>query len=227
MKARRVARELALLSFSQMSKIPDSNREILLTDLIVNTVRTLSEYSLKNLKNTIPDLLNVKEYLDDAEVNHPDNLNSPIDADILPINLPKTDEFKKYVDIILDSAESILHAIEIVEICAISEKQEVIDYAISLIKVFADNSEDIDGIINKFSEGWPIDRLLKLDKNILRIAVAEMKYMDDVPCEVSIDEAVDLIKRYSSDESSKFVNGILGHVYSNLKEKKPEETRKC
>lgn len=218
MKARRVARELALLSLSQIGKNPEPFQVTNLEDLILNSVRMLSEYSIKNLKNTLPDLLKVREYLDEVELNDTENLETPLDADIQPIALPNTAEIKEHIDTLLESAESILHAIELAEVSALVNKEVVLKYAINLIDQFFKNQEEVDQIISDHSEGWNLERLLKLDKNILRLAVTEMKYIDDVPPEVSIDEAVELVKKYSSEESPKFINGILGQVYKDLKE---------
>lgn len=67
----------------------------------------------------------------------------------------------------------------------------------------------IDGIINECSENWTVDRMPLVDRNILRIAVYELEHLSDVPFKVVIDEAVELAKRYGSEESGAFVNGIL------------------
>ena len=217
MKARQVSRELALFSLSQLSKHVDDLDNDIINKLIISAVRTLNEYAMKNIRGTIPDLYAVKEYLEQLELNDPQNLNSPIDADMQPVNLPKTDTLKKHINSMFDAIEYTLHCVELNEVTALSKKDDVKDYSVELIKQFAKNREDIDQLINKNSEGWQIDRFLKIDKNILRLAVTEMAYMDHVPNVVSINEAIELTKKYSSEESSKFVNGILGHVNAELK----------
>lgn len=77
--------------------------------------------------------------------------------------------------------------------------------------------EEIDRLIENNLEGWALHRLAKVDKVILRLAVYEFLYRDDIPREVSINEAVEIAKNYSSDDSPKFINGILGSIYQNLK----------
>ncbi len=74
------------------------------------------------------------------------------------------------------------------------------------------NLEDIDKIIGTYAIGWSVDRLSKVDKAILRLAVYEIKYAPDVPDSVAVNEAVELAKTYSSDEAPAFINGILGKV---------------
>ncbi len=70
----------------------------------------------------------------------------------------------------------------------------------------------IDALIEDISENWVLSRMPLVDRNILRLAVCEMLYMDDVPDSVSINEAVEMAKVYGGEDSSKFVNGILGRV---------------
>ena len=79
--------------------------------------------------------------------------------------------------------------------------------------------------IKKYSKGWSVERLVKTDRDILRIAITEIIYFKDVPISVSINEAVELAKKYSCSESSKFINGILGQV-AQKKEVSCQETDK-
>lgn len=70
----------------------------------------------------------------------------------------------------------------------------------------------IDEIINDVAKGWHTDRMSKVDRAILRLAVYEMKYSKDIPVSVAVNEAVELAKEYSSDEAPAFINGILGKL---------------
>ena len=72
--------------------------------------------------------------------------------------------------------------------------------------------EEIDALIEKTAKGWPIDRMSLVDLTILRLAVWEMYYADDVPGSVSIAEAMELTERFSDPEDKAFVNGILGTI---------------
>lgn len=76
--------------------------------------------------------------------------------------------------------------------------------------------EEIDEFIIKQLEGWSISRLAKVDLATLRLAVYEILYREDIPVEVSINEAIELVKKYSSDESYKYVNGVLGGFVRTL-----------
>lgn len=75
---------------------------------------------------------------------------------------------------------------------------------------------ELDQIITDHLENWSLDRLANVDRNLLRIAVYEMKYMEDVPYTVSINEAVEIAKRFGDEKSSRFINGVLAKVMETL-----------
>lgn len=85
-------------------------------------------------------------------------------------------------------------------------------YTIEVFKGVFANVEEIDAIIAENLSGWTIDRISKVALAILRIAIYEIKYMTDIPDAVSIDEAVELCKTYSTADDAAFVNGVLGTV---------------
>lgn len=70
--------------------------------------------------------------------------------------------------------------------------------------------EELDAVIASHAEGWDLDRIAPLERNIMRVALYEMRYSDEVPDEVAIDEAVEIAKKYSGTDAPGFVNGILG-----------------
>lgn len=72
------------------------------------------------------------------------------------------------------------------------------------------NQADLDEVISEYAEGWDLNRIAPLERNILRVALYEMSFSDDVPSEVAIDEAVEIAKKYSGTDAPGFVNGILG-----------------
>ncbi len=81
-----------------------------------------------------------------------------------------------------------------------------------IINGVSSNKDEIDKMIVLYARNWDIDRMASIDRNILRIAVYEMMYLEDIPVNVIINEAVELAKKYSTSESGKFVNGILDKV---------------
>lgn len=83
-------------------------------------------------------------------------------------------------------------------------------YITRLIAVFQKNQEEIDAVINQFSRAWNTDRIAKIDLSILRIAFTEILHMPDIPEKVSVNEAIELAKKYSTANSPRFINGLLG-----------------
>jgi N utilization substance protein B len=86
------------------------------------------------------------------------------------------------------------------------------EYAVELVEGVTDRRGDIDALITEYAVGWTLDRMPAVDRNVLRIGAYELLWRDDVPDRVAIDEAVELAKGLSTDESPGFVNGILGRL---------------
>jgi N utilization substance protein B len=86
------------------------------------------------------------------------------------------------------------------------------DHTVRLVEGVAEHAARIDELIDTHASGWSLDRLPDVDRAILRMAVFELLWVDDVPDAVVIDEAVQLAKTLSTDDSSSFVNGVLGAI---------------
>lgn len=89
-------------------------------------------------------------------------------------------------------------------------------FAEPLIRGTVEKLTEIDGRIQHYAKNWDLNRMAVVDRNVLRLAVYEMLYRDDIPPVVSINEAVDIAKRFSTDESGRFVNGILDKIKGDL-----------
>jgi N utilization substance protein B len=87
-------------------------------------------------------------------------------------------------------------------------------YTEELVNGVVANLDRIDELIATYAEGWAIDRMPAVDRNLLRIGVYEIMFVDDVPAKVAIDEAVGLASELSTDESPAFINGLLGRIAS-------------
>jgi N utilization substance protein B len=93
-----------------------------------------------------------------------------------------------------------------------SPRPEHLPYAVNLVEGVASHLDRIDELIASYAEGWTIDRMPVVDRNLARIAVYELLYVDDVDDPVAITEAVELAKELSTDDSPRFLNGILGRI---------------
>lgn len=91
-------------------------------------------------------------------------------------------------------------------------KEKDREYIQKKAQAVAEHIEEIDRLINEHTTGWKTTRMNKVDLTILRLAVYEMKWDDDVPVSVAINEAIELAKRFGGDESPSFINGVLARI---------------
>ena len=91
---------------------------------------------------------------------------------------------------------------------------EVQQFAEMLVRGVRDSDEEIDGYIQAASTNWKLERMALVDRNILRIATYELRYLTDIPPKVSLNEAIEIAKRYGSEDSGSFINGILDKISS-------------
>ncbi|MFI6762129.1 transcription antitermination factor NusB [Micromonospora sp. NPDC050417] len=87
-----------------------------------------------------------------------------------------------------------------------------LEYAIGLVEGVAGRLDRIDELIASYTEGWTLDRMPVVDRNLARIAVYELLYVDEIDDAVAISEAVELAKQMSTDDSPRFLNGVLGRI---------------
>ncbi|WP_122645348.1 transcription antitermination factor NusB [Enterococcus mediterraneensis] len=119
----------------------------------------------------------------------------------------------------LSKQDAIFHAIELEHHEIIDEEQEnfVPAYLDLLVGGVCEKKAELDEMIQQhLKKGWSIQRLSKMDVTILRIAIFEMLYVDDVPNKVVLNEAIELAKTFSDDQSRKFVNGVLSTINNEL-----------
>jgi N utilization substance protein B len=102
---------------------------------------------------------------------------------------------------------------------------EVREYAERIVRGTLRHVEEIDQLLSKYAEHWDLRRMAVVDRNILRLSTYELLYLEEIPPKVAINEAVNIAKKYSQEESGKFVNGILdriNHTEPRRKEKENE-----
>jgi N utilization substance protein B len=90
-------------------------------------------------------------------------------------------------------------------------------YTVALLRAVEDRRAEIDGLIDGAAIGWDLDRMAVVDRNVLRLAVAELLGSTDVPTAVILNEAVELASGYSTDDSGRFVNGVLATLAGRLR----------
>ena len=212
MQARRAARELAFILFSQIDKDINKYTKTDFTNIVLKSVRTLNNNATDELQLVLSGLMEYKAQIEDYEANHETNLNRPLEVSNIPVPIVLSSDLKEKIEGMIDVAEKSLLALEIAEFTTLDSQNDVQEYAIKIAEKYQEKNSELDEIIQKYAKNWDLQRLVTMDKNILRIALIELLYIKETPLKVVIDEAIELAKKYSTDESSTFINGILAKV---------------
>jgi N utilization substance protein B len=126
--------------------------------------------------------------------------------------LPRTKARKRALDVLHAADVTGRTPIEVLAAVPDSSEEPVPPFTRSLVHGVADHAEEIDGIIRAASDRWTIERMPVVDRNVLRLGVYELVYASDAPPGAVINEAVELAKLLSTEDSGRFVNGVLGRI---------------
>jgi N utilization substance protein B len=121
---------------------------------------------------------------------------------------------KRALDILFEADQRGVAPAEVLAARVAMADPPVHEHTVRLVEGVADQRGRIDGLIETYAQDWPLDRMPAVDRALLRLSVYELLYVDDVPDTVVIDEAVELAKRLSTDDSPAFVNGLLARILS-------------
>jgi N utilization substance protein B len=203
MQARRIARELALLSVSQLPASQENLESQPLQSIVVAAVRTLTSEVEDALETASAELQQSNTRL----------LNSQTRAvDVTSAHSMVTEA----ITLTQTAINRLGTAIELPEMVQLANQNDVRTYALEIIQTIKANRADIDQLLNDALVDWQLGRLATIDRDILRIAVAEMLYLG-VPQRIAVNEAVELAKRYSSEDGHRFINGVLRRVIDRVK----------
>ena len=201
---RRIARELALLSLSQIKGNPENLEQQTLNDLILVAVRTLT--------------LEIQETLETAAAEISRGNERILASDTKATNLKSAQTMvQEAISLTHNAINRLGTVIDFPEIVQLSSQYEVREYALELIGTVYRRRAEIEQELTGALVDWQLHRLPRIDRDILQIAVAEMLYLD-LPQKVAINEAIELAKRYSDDEGYRFINGVLRRVTNKLNE---------
>ncbi|TAE57167.1 MAG: transcription antitermination protein NusB [Nostocales cyanobacterium] len=207
-KPQQIARELALLSLSQLpvnpkklDKLPD---EQLVAKLVLGAVRTLTTEVQDTLNNAAGELQRSNDRL----------LSSQTRASDLNTARTMLQEAITYTQTAINQLGTAVDFPELIQLA--NQDREVRNYAKEIVITVDENRIVIDKIIAEALIDWQVTRLAQIDRDILQISVAEMEFMGVHPS-IAINEAVELAKRYSGDEGHRFINGVLRRVTEQKK----------
>jgi transcription antitermination protein NusB len=201
-QTRSIARELALLSLGQLNSSSESSSKEDLDTIVLSAVRALMAEINDVLETAASEIKRGGDRLDRDEIDR-----------------VSVDSAKAMVKDALKLAQTAIDrlglAAELPEFVQLANKTEVRKYAVQLLEVIQQQKTEIEQTISEVLVSWQLSRLPRLDRDILKIAVAEIKYLE-IPKKVAINEAIELAKRYTDEEGYRFVNGVLRKVTDRL-----------
>jgi N utilization substance protein B len=204
---RRTSRELALLSLSQIKGNDETLEQQDLNNLVLAAIRTLT--------SEVHDVLETAA----AEVTRGNDQLFKYETRATTLESGKA-MIKEAIDLTQKAINRLATALDFPETINLSGQYEVRQYALELIGAVHRRRTEIDQKLESVLVDWHLSRLPKIDQDILRIAVAEMLFLD-VPQKVAINEAIELAKRYSDEEGYRFINGVLRRFTERLKTVNP------
>lgn len=207
MQARRIARELALLSISQLPTKQERLETQDLQSFVVAAVRTLTSEAQDALETASAELQQSNTRLLNSETRATD-----VQSARAMVN--------EAIELTQSAINRLGVAMEVPEMIQLANQKEVRAYTLELITSLRDNREKVDQILSQALVDWQLSRLAWIDRDILRLAVCEIVFLG-VPDRVAINEAVELAKRYSGDDGHRFINGVLRRVVDQIKAETP------
>jgi N utilization substance protein B len=198
MQPRRIAREIALLTVSQVLRSPEPLLDEELSNLTLKAIHTLTTEVQESLENAAAELQRANERLLSSETRTND------------LNTAKA-MLKEAIDLASKAINRVGKCHDLPEVVQLANQQEVRDYTLTILKTIHQHNQAIEATLSAALEGWTLDRIVKIDQDILRIAVAEIQYLE-LSERVAINEAVELSKRYSDEDGHRFINGVLRRV---------------
>jgi N utilization substance protein B len=206
MQARRIARELALLSVSQLPSNPERLEMQQLQNVLVAAVRTLTSEAQDALETASAELQQGSARLLTSETRAVD-----VESARAMVN--------EAIALTQTAINRLGVAMDVPEFIQLANQQDVRHYTLEIIGKLKANREQIDQILSTALVDWQLSRLAWIDRDILRIAVTEIVFLG-IPDRVAANEAVELAKRYSGEDGHRFINGVLRRVVEQLKTEK-------
>ena len=202
MQARRIARELALLSISQFPNNQERLENQELQSVMVAAVRTLTGEVQDALETAATELKRSSDRLLDSELR------------ALEVQSARA-MVTEAIELTQTAVNRLGTAVDFPELIQLANQQEVRSYTLQIMKELNAHRTEIDQLLEQSLVDWQLNRLAQVDRNILRIAVTEILFLD-IPNRVAINEAVELAKRYSGEEGHRFINGVLRRVTAQI-----------
>ncbi len=232
MSARRTARELAVIVMPQLPKDKNKLERTDIEYVVGKAVHMLVEYSKQSLLDASAFLTRASKEILDIEIENDTDDNT--ESELRPARLT-TDQVRSQIDMLERAVHLISDAIEIPDMALHNGKShisikckkcehtnevlidrpsrsEVRDYVFELISTYVEHQKDIDGFIKQAKSKWKVERMVSIDRDILRLACTEAFFISTVPINVCVSEAVSLSHEFADEKAAKFINGVLADL---------------
>jgi N utilization substance protein B len=201
----------------QLPKTEQKLSKLEITDLVDKAVHLLVDYARQNLKDAQAVINGAQRELEAIELEHPDN--SETIQDLVPVTLT-TGELREKIQQMETTINLVSEALDIPQLALSANskrdshgnKEDVRDFFMRLITTYLDHKETVDEFIKRAKTQWSMERMVSIDRDILRLACTEAFYMDDIPINVAISEAVELSHRFADERAAKFINGVMASL---------------
>jgi N utilization substance protein B len=211
MSSRRIARELAVILLPQLPKDKKRLEKVELDKLVSKAVQMLIDYAKQCLSEANGYIVKAQEQVNEQELDHPDNAANV--HSLKPVRLT-TDQLKEHLDLM----ERALHLTsEALDVPQMKVETQDTEFLHKLVSAYIEHRPEIDGFINKVQDKWRLDRMVSIDRDIIRLACAEAFFLPEVPINVCISEAVELSHRFADAKAAKFINGVLSDLAEEAK----------
>ncbi|MDF0552367.1 transcription antitermination factor NusB [Kamptonema sp. UHCC 0994] len=202
-KARETAREVALLGISQLPANPERLEAQQLQDVVLAAVRTLAGEVQDAIETAATEVQRGSDRLLASEIRAPD------------LQTART-MVREAIELTETAINRLGIALELPETIHLANQEDVRTYALEILSTVSANRLAIDELLSAALVDWQIERLPRIDRDIMRIAVAEIMFLG-LPEQVGINEAIELAKRYSGEEGYRFINGVLRRAVEKMK----------
>jgi N utilization substance protein B len=231
MSARRLARELAVIVLPQLPRNKSSLEEGELDAIAVRAVQMLVDYARQSLADADSLRVRAAGQLLDIEMEHPDNAENIESLVSVPVTTGQLREQLELIERALLLASEALDMPEVSlllggvkrvkcskcshvteHIIETQQESEAVEFFRRLVSTYIENKDKVTELIKRARAKWKIERMVSIDRDILRLACTEALFFTDVPINVAINEAVELAHRFADEKAVKFINGVLGEI---------------
>jgi N utilization substance protein B len=204
MQPRTIARDLAVLSLSQLPNSPEKLSTQQLSNVMVAAIRTLTSEAQEALEAASAELQRSSDRLLSSQTRA---------VDVQSARTMVSDA----VELTQAAINRLGNALELPEFIQLANQHDVRSHSLEILTTVSRRRTEIDELLSSTLKEWQLNRVPRIDRDILRIAVAEIWFLG-VPDKVAINEAVELAKRYSDEDGRRFINGVLRRANEEIKQ---------